>query len=104
MTNASSTGNEPAPPLDDGATQFDGLSSKKCFICKYSIVGQCFCKIHRFEGASTLICCPDCVDQYIEAARGPLDLEEQERRAFVARLEAFIGMDKPWSSITATIH
>jgi hypothetical protein len=50
-----------------------------------------------------LICCPDCVDQYLDASRGPLELEEQERRAFVNRLEMFIGVDKPWPTTTPTI-
>ena len=85
-------------PNDDGArpTQSDAGSSDKCFVCAYSTVEHCFCKIHRTEGGPMLICCADCVDQYLDASRGPLELEEQERRAFVNRLEMFIGVDKPW--------
>ena len=97
-TNAGAAGNEPAPLGADGAgaTQFAGVSSEKCFVCSYPIVGRCFCTVRRAEGGLTLICCPDCVNQYLDAARGPLDLEEQELRAFVTRLEAFIRVDKPW--------
>ena len=40
-----------------------------------------------------LFCCPDCVEQYLDALHGPLDLEEQERRAFAKRMEMFIGVD-----------
>ena len=93
MANAGATRKEPAPPSEHAADQFSVDSSPKCLICNYSIVGQPFCKIHNVEGGSALICCPDCLDQYLEAARGPRDLEEQERRSFVARLEAFIGVD-----------
>jgi hypothetical protein len=89
-------------PNDDGArpTQSDAGSSDKCFVCAYPTVEHCFCKIHRTEGGPMLICCPDCVDQYLDALRGPLELEEQESRAFVNRLEAFIGVDKPWLAKT----
>ena len=82
-------------PFDDrvGATQFDAGSSDKCFVCAYSTVEHCFCKIHRTEGGPMLFCCPDCVEQYLDALRGPLDLEEQERRAFAKRMEMFIGVD-----------
>ena len=38
-----------------------------------------------------LFCCPDCVEQCLDALRGPMDLEEQERRAFAKRMEMFIG-------------
>jgi len=105
-TNAGATGNEPAPSGADsaGATQLGGVSSEKCFVCSYSIVGHCFCKIHRAEGEPLLICCPDCVDQYLDAAQGPLDLEEQELRTFVTRLEVFIGVDKPCSSISCDLQ
>ena len=74
-------------PNDDGArpTQSDAGSSDKCFVCAYSTVEHCFCKIHRTEGGPMLFCCPDCVEQYLDALRGPLDLEEQERRAFAKR-------------------
>jgi hypothetical protein len=89
-------------PNDDGArpTQADTGSSDKCFVCAYPTVEHCFCKIHGTEGGPMLICCPDCVDQYHDASRGPLELEEQERRAFVNRLEMFIGVDKPWLTKT----
>ena len=40
-----------------------------------------------------LFCCPDCVEQYLDALRGPLNLEEQECRAFAKRMEMFIGVD-----------
>lgn len=92
-------------PNDDAArpTQSDAGSSDKCFVCAYPTVEHCCCKIHRTEGKPMLICCPDCVDQYLDASRGPLELEEQERRAFVNRLEMFIGVDKPWPAITPTI-
>ena len=85
-------------PNDGGSrpTQSDAGSSDKCFVCAYSTVEHCFGKIHRTEGGPMLICCADCVDQYLDASRGPLELEEQERRAFVNRLEMFIGVDKPW--------
>jgi hypothetical protein len=91
-------------PNDDGArpTQSDAGSSDKCFVCAYSTVEHCFCKIGRTEGGPMPICCPDCVDQYLDASRGPLQLEEHECRAFVNRLEMFIGVDKPWSLTTAT--
>ena len=82
-------------PNDDGArpTQSDAGSSDKCFVCAYSTVEHCFCKIHRTEGGPMLFCCPDCVEQYLDALHGPLDLEEQERRAFAKRMEMFIGVD-----------
>ena len=51
-----------------------------------------------------LICCPDCVDQHLDATRGPLDPEQQELAAFVNRLEMFIGVENPWSLITATMQ
>ena len=103
ITNASADRNKPVPPWDDGATPSGGASSEKCFVCGYAIE-HCFCKIHRTEGGPMLICCPDCVEQYLDALHGPLDLEEQERRAFAKRMEMFIGVDKPWSLVTATIH
>jgi hypothetical protein len=81
----------------------DTRKENLCFVCAYPTVEHCFCKIHRTEGGPMRICCPDCVDQYHDASRGPLEFEEQERRAFVNRVEMFIGVDKPWSAITPTI-
>jgi hypothetical protein len=91
-------------PNDDGArpTQSDTGSSDKCFVCAYPTLEHCFCKIHHTQGGPMLICCPDCVEQYLDASRGPLEFEEQERRAFVKRHEMFIGVDKPWPAITPT--
>jgi hypothetical protein len=105
-TKATAAENEPVPPYEDGAgaTQFGAVSSEKCVVCSYSIAGRCFCKNSSPEDGPILICCPDCVDQYLDAARGPLDLEEQEVRAFVTRLEVFIGLEKPWSSISCDLQ
>jgi hypothetical protein len=77
----------------------DTRNENLCFVCAYPVEHR-FCKIHRTEGGPMLICCPDCVDQYLDASRGPLEIEEQERGAFVNRLEMFIGVDKPWLAKT----
>jgi len=44
-----------------------------------------------------MLCCPDCVLQYLDSERPPADIDEQERRAWEKRSRFFIGESKPWS-------
>ena len=77
------------------AATFGG--AERCFVCDYPVTEPCFCKIHDGQSGTKMLCCPDCVMQHLEAARDPLDFQEQELRGYEGRMHFFIGEDKPWS-------
>ena len=79
------------------AAQSSGAAREKCLVCYDPIGDRCFCKIHRKEGGPIMLCCPSCAIQYIDSARAPTDIREQELRAYENSVHFFIGEDKPWS-------
>ena len=80
-----------------GASQSNGAARPKCPVCGDRIGENCFCKLYRKEGPPVTLCCPSCVNQYIDSARVPADNREEELRAYEKSTHFFIGEDKPWS-------
>jgi hypothetical protein len=79
------------------AAQFSGAARENCLVCDDPIGDRCFCKLHRKQGGPILLCCPSCAVQYIDSARPPADIREEELRAYEKTTFFFIGEDKPWS-------
>lgn len=78
-------------------TEPNGTVRQKCPVCDHPIGENCFCKIHREEAGTIMLCCPSCAIQYLDSARPPADSHEAELRASEKTTRFFIGEDKPWS-------
>ncbi len=43
-----------------------------------------------------MLCCPSCTIQYLDSARAPAHIHEQEFRKYENGLHLLIAEDKPW--------
>jgi hypothetical protein len=78
------------------AVQSNGAVHQKCPVCNDPIGENGFCKFYRKEGGPIVLCCPSCAIQYLDSARVPVDIYEEELRAYEKNTHFFIGEDKPW--------
>ena len=85
-----------ADHLEPRAAQGNGALRQKCLVCSDPIEEHCFCKIHQNESGPLILCCPSCAIQYLDAARPPVDSQEEELRRYERSTHFFIGEDKPW--------
>jgi hypothetical protein len=79
------------------AVQLNGAVRQKCPVCDGPIGENGFCKFYRKEGGPMVLCSPSCAIRYLDSARAPADILEEELRTYEKNTHFFIGEDKPWS-------
>lgn len=84
-----------APRHEPPARPFTGAVPGKCFVCGDPVGERSFCQIPRPGAGPIVLCCPDCLMQYLDSGCVP-DTREEELRSYEKSLHFFIGENKPW--------
>lgn len=77
------------------SVQANGAVPQKCALCGHSTLNHCFCRIHRDAADPILLCCPDCLVQYLDSATAPADHPERDLRACEKKFHFLMREETP---------
>ena len=84
------------------AMQPGASAPARCFVCRDSIEDHCFCKIHRTETETIMLCSPSCTIRYVDSSLAPDGSLEQEQRSYEKDFRLFVGEEKPLAPVQSS--